>query len=125
MRRGLTMLTIAGSDPGGGAGVQADLRTFAALGLFGASAITAITAQNSLGVRDCWPVPAEQLSAQLEAIGADYRLGGGKIGMLGNAAAVEVVAAFLGRYRPPHVALDPVLASSGGAALLDEAGRTR
>src|SRR5215471_376049 len=99
-------LTIAGSDPSGGAGIQADLRTFAALGLYGASAITAITAQNSHGVRACWPVPAEQLAAQLAAVGADYLLGAVKIGMLGNAAAVEAVAAFLERYQPPHVVLD-------------------
>lgn len=125
MRRSLTtILTIAGSDSGGGAGVQADLRTFAALGLHGASAITAITAQNSQGVKECWPVPAAQLEAQLEAIGADYRLDGVKTGMLGSAAAVAAVASFLERYRPPHVVLDPVLASSGGAPLLDEEGRS-
>jgi hydroxymethylpyrimidine kinase / phosphomethylpyrimidine kinase / thiamine-phosphate diphosphorylase len=118
-----TVLTIAGSDPSGGAGIQADLRTFAALGVFGAAAITAITAQDSHGVRGMWPVAVEQLAAQLDAIGADYALDAVKIGMLGSSAAVEVIAEFLERYQPPHVILDPVLASSGGTPLLDEAGR--
>jgi hydroxymethylpyrimidine kinase / phosphomethylpyrimidine kinase / thiamine-phosphate diphosphorylase len=119
------LLTIAGSDSGGGAGVQADLRTFAALGAFGASVVTAITAQNSQGVRSVWPVPAEQLAAQLEAVLEDYPLDGVKIGMLGSEAAVAAVAEALRRYRPPHVTLDPVLASTGGVPLLDAAGQRR
>src|SRR5947209_13458638 len=112
-----TVLTIAGSDPSGGAGVQADLRTFAALGVFGASVITAITAQNSEGMRGVWSVPPEQLAAQLEAVGSDTSLDAVKIGMLGDAAAVDAVAEFLERFRPRHVVLDPVLASSGGVPL--------
>jgi hydroxymethylpyrimidine kinase/phosphomethylpyrimidine kinase/thiamine-phosphate diphosphorylase len=125
MRCTRTVLTIAGSDPSGGAGIQADLRTFAALGVFGAAAVTAITAQDSQGVWGVWPAPAEQLAAQLVAVGADYALDAVKIGVLGSAAGVEVVASFLERYRPPHVVLDPVLASSGGTPLLDDAGRDR
>jgi hydroxymethylpyrimidine kinase/phosphomethylpyrimidine kinase/thiamine-phosphate diphosphorylase len=118
-------LTIAGSDSGGGAGLQADLRTFAALGVFGASVVTAITAQNSRGVSGVRPVPAEQVAAQLEALGLDLRLHAVKIGMLGSAEAVEAVVRFLDQYRPPNVVLDPVLASTGGVPLLDEVGRAR
>jgi hydroxymethylpyrimidine kinase/phosphomethylpyrimidine kinase/thiamine-phosphate diphosphorylase len=119
------VLTIAGSDPSGGAGVQADLRTFAALGVFGAAVVTAVTAQNSEGVQGVWPVPREQLAAQLEAVGSDYRLEAVKVGMLGSAGAAEAVAEFLEQFRPPHVVLDPVLAASAGARLLDDAGRQR
>ncbi len=121
----MTVLTIAGSDSGGGAGVQASLRTFAALGVSGASVVTAITAQNSLGVRGVWPVAPEQLGAQLEAVGTDFALGAVQIGMLGSAAGVDAVADFLARFRPAHVVLDPVLASTGGTPLLDDAGRSR
>jgi hydroxymethylpyrimidine kinase/phosphomethylpyrimidine kinase/thiamine-phosphate diphosphorylase len=121
----MTVLTIAGSDSGGGAGVQASLRTFAALGAFGASVVTAITAQNSTGVSGVWPVSPAQLAAQLEAVGADFALHAVQIGMLGSAAAVDAVADFLVRFRPPHVVLDPVLASTGGTLLLDDAGQAR
>jgi hydroxymethylpyrimidine kinase/phosphomethylpyrimidine kinase/thiamine-phosphate diphosphorylase len=121
--RPATVLTIAGSDSGGGAGVQADLRTFAALNLFGASVITAITAQNSRGVGGVWPVPPEQIGAQLEAVETDFRPDAVKIGMLGSESAVAVVASFLERFRPPHVVLDPVLVSTDGVPLLDEGGR--
>lgn len=122
-RSPVTVLTIAGSDSGGGAGVPADLRTFAALGVFGACAVTAITAQNSMGVQGVWPVPAEQIAAQLQAVGDDYALDAVRIGMLGSAGAVEAVAAFLEQFRPPHVVLDPVLASTGGTPLLEATGR--
>ena len=118
------VLTIAGSDPSGGAGIQADLRTFAALGVVGVSVITAITVQNSLGVQSVHPVPAAVLAAQLEAIFSDIRIAAVKIGMLGGAGQVRVVADALRKYAPPYVVLDPVLASTGGVALLDAEGST-
>jgi len=116
-------LTIAGSDPSGGAGIQADLRTFNALGVVGVSVISALTVQNSLGVQSVHPVPAEVLAAQLEAIFSDSKIDAVKIGMLGGAEQVRVVADALRKYAPPNVVLDPVLASTGGVPLLDEAGR--
>ena len=116
-------LTIAGSDPSGGAGIQADLRTFAALGVVGLSVITALTVQNSRGVQSVHPVAPDMLAAQLNAILEDTRPDAVKIGMLGGAAQVRVVADALRRFRPPNVVLDPVLASTGGVPLLDEEGR--
>ena len=117
------VLTIAGSDPSGGAGIQADLRTFAALGVVGVSAITALTVQNTLGVQAVYPVPADVLTAQLEAIFSDTKVQAVKIGMLGGADQVRAVAAALRKYDPPNVVLDPVLASTGGIPLLDDEGR--
>ena len=116
-------LTIAGSDPSGGAGIQADLRTFAALGVVGVSVITALTIQNSLGVQSVYPVPADVLAAQLDAIFSDIQVNAVKIGMLGGADQVRAVAAALRKYQPPNIVLDPVLASTGGVPLLDEEGR--
>ena len=116
------ILTIAGSDPGGGAGIQADLRTFAALGVVGVSAITALTVQNSLGVQSVHPVAADILAAQIDAVLSDTKVSAVKIGMLGGADQIRAVAAALRKYSPPNVVLDPVLASTGGIALLDEAG---
>ena len=116
-------LTIAGSDPSGGAGIQADLRTFAALGVVGVSVITALTVQNSLGVQSVHPVPADVLAAQLEAILSDTKVQAVKIGMLGGADQVRAVAAALRKYAPPNIVLDPVLTSTGGVPLLDEEGR--
>ena len=116
-------LTIAGSDPSGGAGIQSDLRTFAALGVVGLSAITALTVQNSQGVQSVHPVGPDVLAAQLNAVLEDTRPDAVKIGMLGGAAQVRVVAEALRRFRPPHVVLDPVLASTGGVPLLDTDGR--
>jgi hydroxymethylpyrimidine kinase/phosphomethylpyrimidine kinase/thiamine-phosphate diphosphorylase len=116
-------LTVAGSDPSGGAGVQADLRTFEALGVAGLSAITALTVQSSQGVAAVHPVPAEALFDQIAAILDDCPAGAVKIGMLGGKAQVDAVAEALGRFRPPNVVLDPVLASTGGVPLLDDAGR--
>jgi hydroxymethylpyrimidine/phosphomethylpyrimidine kinase len=111
-------LTIAGSDSSGGAGIQADLKTFAALGVYGASVITALTAQNTTGVAAIHNVPADFIAAQIDAVFADLDVGAAKIGMLGNAAAVGAVAAGLDRHRPRHVVLDPVLVASTGADLL-------
>jgi thiamine-phosphate diphosphorylase len=116
-------LTIAGSDPSGGAGIQADLRTFAALGVAGSSVITALTVQNSLGVQSVHPVSTEIVANQLEAVLSDTRFHAVKIGMLGGADQVRAVAEALRQFQPLHIVLDPVLASTGGVPLLDEAGR--
>ncbi len=123
MTRRPLVLTIAGSDPGGGAGVQADLRTFAALGVIGVSVVSALTVQNSHGVQAVHPVDAEVVAAQLETILADARPQAVKIGMLGGAAQVHAVAGILRRTRQANIVLDPVLASTQGVPLLDEAGR--
>lgn len=114
-----TALTIAGSDSGGGAGIQADLRTFAALGVFGTTAITAVTAQNTLGVTRVHALPPEMVVAQIDAVASDLGADAVKIGMLANAAIATAVAGALRRYRFPHVVLDPVMVAKGGAALLD------
>src|SRR6201990_1251444 len=93
-------LTIAGSDSSGGAGIQADLKTFAALGVYGASAITALTAQNTQGVTAIHEVPPDFVAAQIDAVFSDLAVGAVKIGMLGGPAAIEVVAAALDRSPP-------------------------
>ena len=114
----LRLLTIAGSDSGGGAGIQADLKTFAAHGTFGMSAVTAITAQNTLEVRAVHPVPTDVVAAQIEAVFDDIGVDAVKIGMLADAELVRTVAAVLRRRRPRHVVLDPVMVSKSGASLL-------
>lgn len=119
-----SVLTIAGFDPSGGAGIQADLRVFDALGAAGFSASTALTVQNSRGVQAVHLVGADILGAQLEALFSDASIGAVKIGMLGGAAQVRAVARALERFQPPHVVLDPVLASTGGFPLLDAPGRS-
>jgi hydroxymethylpyrimidine/phosphomethylpyrimidine kinase len=111
-------LTIAGSDSSGGAGIQADLKTFAALGVYGACVITALTAQNSKGVLAVHDAPADIVAAQLDAVFADLDVAAVKIGMLANAAIIEAVAAGLVRHRAGNVVLDPVMAASTGAGLL-------
>ena len=111
-------VTIAGSDSGGGAGIQADLKTFAALGVYGASVITALTAQNTKGVFAVHEVPADFITAQIDAVFSDLDVGAVKIGMLGNAAAIEAVAAGLVRHGARNVVVDPVLAATSGERLL-------
>jgi hydroxymethylpyrimidine/phosphomethylpyrimidine kinase len=111
-------LTIAGSDSSGGAGVAADLKTFAALGVYGACAITALTAQNTTGVVAIHDVPPAFVTAQIDAVFSDLDVGAVKIGMLANAAVVEAVAAALARRRARNVVLDPVLAATSGEKLL-------
>jgi hydroxymethylpyrimidine/phosphomethylpyrimidine kinase len=111
-------LTIAGSDTGGGAGIQADLKTFAALGVYGTSVITALTAQNTKGVFAIHEVPAEFITAQIDAVFTDFAVSAVKIGMLGNAGAIAAVAAGLKRHGPRHVVLDPVMAATSGERLL-------
>lgn len=115
-------LTIAGSDSSGGAGIQADLKTFAAFGLYGASAITAITAQSTKGIEATWPLSADLVTAQIEAIAGDLTIHATKVGMLANAAIVEAVAAAIAELDLPLVVVDPVLVSSSGERLLDEDG---
>jgi hydroxymethylpyrimidine/phosphomethylpyrimidine kinase len=117
-----SVLTIAGSDSGGGAGIQADLKTFAALGLFGTCAITAVTAQNTVGVSAIHELPVAVVAAQIDAVVTDLRPDAVKVGMLASAAIVEAVAAALERHRLPHVVVDPVMvAKSGDRLLLPEA----
>jgi hydroxymethylpyrimidine/phosphomethylpyrimidine kinase len=115
-------LTIAGSDPSGGAGIQTDLKTFAALGVYGTSAITAITAQNTMGITDVLALEADLVSAQIEAVASDITLHATKTGMLANAAIVEAVAAAIKELDLPNVVVDPVMISKGGTRLLDEDG---
>jgi hydroxymethylpyrimidine/phosphomethylpyrimidine kinase len=110
-------LTIAGSDPSGGAGIQADLKTFAANGVYGASVITALTAQNTMGVRAIHDVPASFVAAQVDAIFADFDVAAVKLGMMPNAAVIETVAERLEACRARNVVLDPVLAASSGDPL--------
>jgi hydroxymethylpyrimidine/phosphomethylpyrimidine kinase len=117
-----TALTIAGSDPSGGAGIQADLKTFAAHGVFGTSAITAITVQNTHGVTRVEPVDPDLVAAQIDAVVSDIGADAVKIGMLANAAIVDVVISAITRHRLVNVVIDPVLVSTSGAPLLDDAG---
>jgi hydroxymethylpyrimidine/phosphomethylpyrimidine kinase len=113
-------VTIAGSDSGGGAGIQADLKTFSALGVYGASVITAVTAQNTKGVTAIHEVPPAFVAAQMDAVFSDLAVGAVKIGMLGNAAAILAVAAGLDRHNQTNVVLDPVMAATSGRRLLAE-----
>ncbi len=113
------VLTIAGSDSGGGAGIQADLKTFAAHRVYGTSAITAVTAQNTLGVTMWQAMPADLVSAQIEAVAGDIGVDAVKIGMLGNAAIVEAVAAAIADLDLPRVVLDPVMIAKSGDRLLE------
>jgi hydroxymethylpyrimidine/phosphomethylpyrimidine kinase len=113
------VLTIAGSDSGGGAGIQADLKTFAALGAYGMSAITALTAQNTLGVAGIHAAPADFLAAQIDAVASDIGAHAVKIGMLHSPELVHVVAQAIDRYGFPHVVLDPVMTSATGARLIE------
>jgi len=111
-------LTIAGSDSSGGAGIQADLKTFAALGVYGASAITALTAQNTQGVSAIHDVPPAFVAAQIDAVFADLDVAAVKIGMLSQATIVETVAQALDRHRAKNIVLDPVMVASSGDRLL-------
>jgi hydroxymethylpyrimidine/phosphomethylpyrimidine kinase len=121
MTRPPVVLTIAGSDPSGGAGIQADLKTFSALGVYGTSVITALTAQNTCGVTGVHVIPPEFVTQQLETLVADVRLDAIKIGMLANAAIVGAVADFLRRHDfVDCVVLDPVMVATSGDRLLDD-----
>jgi hydroxymethylpyrimidine/phosphomethylpyrimidine kinase len=111
-------LTIAGSDSSGGAGIQADLKTFAALGVYGASVITALTAQNTRGVSAIHPVPSDFVTAQLDAVFSDLDVGAVKIGMVAQLTTIDAIAAALARWSPRHVVLDPVMVATSGDPLL-------
>lgn len=115
-----TALTIAGSDSGGGAGIQADLKTFAALGVYGTSAITAITAQNTVGVTAAQALSADLVTAQIEAVASDIHVHATKTGMLASAAIVEAVAAAIADLDLPLVVVDPVMLAKSGDRLLDD-----
>jgi hydroxymethylpyrimidine/phosphomethylpyrimidine kinase len=113
------VLAIAGSDSGGGAGIQADLKTFAALGCFGMTAITALTAQNTLGVRSIHSVPSAMLRDQIDAVVEDIGVDAVKIGMLHSAETVRTVAQAIDRHDLQRIVLDPVMMSTSGARLID------
>jgi hydroxymethylpyrimidine/phosphomethylpyrimidine kinase len=117
-RRPACALTIAGSDSGGGAGIQADLKTFAALGVHGLSAIAALTAQHTRGVAAVHVPPVAFLRAQVDACFEDFRIGAVKLGMLATAEVIHAVADALEHWRPPQVVLDPVMVATSGAKLL-------
>jgi hydroxymethylpyrimidine/phosphomethylpyrimidine kinase len=111
-------LTIAGSDCSGGAGVQADLKTFSALGVYGASVITALTAQNTTGVSGIHQVPADFVTAQIDAVFSDLDVGAVKIGMVADRATIEAILAGLTRWSPKNIVLDPVMVATSGDHLL-------
>lgn len=111
-------LTIAGSDSGGGAGIQADLKTFSALGVYGASVITALTAQNTRGVDGVFDVPADFVTAQIDAVFCDIDFAAVKIGMLSQTPVIRAVRSGLDRWSAPNVVLDPVMVATSGDVLL-------
>jgi hydroxymethylpyrimidine/phosphomethylpyrimidine kinase len=113
-----TVMTIAGSDSGGGAGIQADLKTFAALGVYGTSVIIAVTAQNTLGVTAVHEIPPEVVAAQIDAVVADIGADAVKTGMLASAPIIQVVAAKVREHRLPNLVVDPVMVAKSGDPLL-------
>ena len=117
-----TLLTIAGVDSGGGAGIAADLKTFAALGVHGTCAVSALTAQNTRGVVETWPMAPELLTGQIEAVLADFSVAAVKIGMLANRENVEAAYHAIVNHHLKHVVVDPVMVASSGGALLLEPG---
>jgi hydroxymethylpyrimidine/phosphomethylpyrimidine kinase len=116
-------MTIAGSDSSGGAGIEADLRTFALFGVHGAVAVTAVTAQNTLGVIEIEPMPLKIIEAQLLAIFKDLRITSAKTGMLGSEEVVELVTTILRRYEPRYLVVDPVMVAHSGDPLIPPEGR--
>jgi hydroxymethylpyrimidine/phosphomethylpyrimidine kinase len=118
--RPVSVLTIAGSDSGGGAGIQADLKTFAAHGVHGLSALAALTAQHTRGVTAVHVPPVDFLDAQIDACFDDFRIGAVKLGMLASASVIGVVARAIERHRPAQVVVDPVMVATSGARLLEE-----
>jgi hydroxymethylpyrimidine/phosphomethylpyrimidine kinase len=113
-------LTAAGSDSGGGAGIQADLKTFAALRVFGTSVITAVTAQNSLGVRHVEVLSPESIKEQLRAVLSDFPVGAMKTGMLASSEVIEALCEVLSEFAPQKIVVDPVMISQTGHALIDQ-----
>lgn len=118
------VLSIAGSDPSGGAGIQADLKAFAARGTYGMAALTALTAQNTQGVVGVHPVPPEFVRKQIEAVFDDIRVDAVKVGMIASAEIAYVIAEVLARHSDVPVVLDPVMIAKGGASLLDPSAIT-
>ncbi|MDP5274751.1 bifunctional hydroxymethylpyrimidine kinase/phosphomethylpyrimidine kinase [Chengkuizengella axinellae] len=116
----IKVLTIAGSDSGGGAGIQADLKTFQELEVFGMSAITAITAQNTLGVQGVYPLSLEAVANQIDSIGTDIGADAVKTGMLFNSEMIQLVCDKIQQYQWDNVVVDPVMIAKGGASLLQE-----
>lgn len=113
------VLTIAGSDSGGGAGIQADIKAISATGGFACSVITAITSQNTQGVHAVFPIPIAHVESQLDAVFSDLNIVAVKIGMLADANIINAVANKLIQYRPQHLVLDPVMVATSGDVLLD------
>ncbi|MBG6032357.1 bifunctional hydroxymethylpyrimidine kinase/phosphomethylpyrimidine kinase [Proteus hauseri] len=111
-------LSIAGTDPSGGAGIQADLKTFSALGVYGTTVMTALVAQNTCGVRSVYDLPPDFVAAQLDAVLSDVRIDSAKIGMLSNASIIDVVCGKLQQYTIPFVVLDTVMIAKSGDPLL-------
>jgi hydroxymethylpyrimidine/phosphomethylpyrimidine kinase len=111
-------VTIAGSDSGGGAGIQADLKTFSALGVYGASVLTSLTAQNTKGVAAIHDAPADFIAAQIDAVFSDLAVGAVKIGMVSQRPAIEAIAAGLERWRQSKIVIDPVMIAASGDRLL-------
>jgi len=116
----VNILSIAGSDPSGGAGIQADLKTFSALGAYGMAVITGLTAQNTQGVYAVHNVPADFLKEQLKAVFEDIRVDGVKIGMVGSAENAKIIAEILVHYEPEYIVLDPVMMAQSGDRLIDD-----
>ena len=114
------VLSIAGSDSGGGAGIQADLKTFAALGCYGMTAITALTSQNTLGVRSIHSVPPEMLRDQIDVVADDIGVQAVKIGMLHSLECVQIVASAIDRHQLENIVLDPVMVATSGAVLIEK-----
>lgn len=114
------VLTIAGSDSGGGAGIQADIKAISATGSYAASAITAVTVQNTVGVIDVFPVPAEIVGAQIDAVLSDIGADAVKIGMLHSSQVIQSIAAKLSEYHVSNIVLDPVMVSTSGHRLIEE-----
>jgi len=114
------VLSVAGSDSGGGAGIQADIKAISATGSYACSVISALTAQNTLGVNAVLPIPAEFIEQQFDAVFSDLAIDVVKIGMLGDANTIKTVASALQKYQPKHIVLDPVMVATSGDLLLAE-----
>ena len=113
------VLTIAGSDSGGGAGIQADIKAMSATGSYACSVITAITSQNTQGVSAIFPIPLEHVESQLDAVFTDLNIVAVKVGMLADANIIKVVANKIKQYQPKHLVIDPVMVATSGDLLLE------
>ena len=118
MKKLIPCLSIAGSDPSCGAGIQADLKTFSALGVYGLTVMTAVTVQNTRGVQASYPIPAHWIKEQLHALFEDFHIPSVKIGMVANRSIIQVIAETLEQYHPSFIVLDPIIASTSGHSLL-------